>query len=287
MPPAAAAPEASTMPSAVHGRNCTTLATRHPIPSVDDRISFAEVGHRYSIDGVEFSGPSVTTLGGMQFKGEKFDADDVCKKNISMWRHNASSKYYDLIQGYSNAEATEKIKELWNDANRLGTTVHYVAECLLNDEAPPASDLAQVEKEFDQLEHFLADYPTLKPWRTELSLFWQRPDGTIAAVGQLDALFQCRKTGKMVLIDFKRVNKTLDPEESDWGRSGKGVLEGYSGNDFNKYSLQLNLYAAMCAQHGIKVDACYLLKLHPDIPEYRLVQAADLVDEAHTILSSL
>jgi len=179
------------------------------------------------------------------------------------------------------------IKHAWSETTRLGTLLHYVAECHLNEEAPAATDVAQVAKEYAQLQAFLADYPTLEPWRTELSLFYTRPDGRVAAVGQLDALFRCRETGKTLLLDFKRVERRLDPEERDWGRGGVGVLEGLRGNDFVKYSTQLHIYAAMCEQHNIAVDACYILKLHPTIPRYDLLQACDLKAEARAILAEL
>jgi hypothetical protein len=286
-PEAPEAPEASTMPSDVHGRNCKTLATRHPVRSVDERIAFAEEGHRYWVDGLAFSGPSVTTLVGQQFHGDKFDPEAVVQKNLAKWRHNASSKYHRIVKGLDDAEASAAVQQTWSDTTRLGTLLHYVAECRLNDEPPPEEDVAQVAKEYTQLQRFLADYPSLEPWRTELSLFWERPDGRIAVVGQLDALFKCRETDKLLLVDFKRVERAIDPDEYDFGRGGKGVMDGCKANNFVKYSLQLNLYAVMCAQHGLPVDACYLLQMHPTIDEYKLVQACNLESEAKAILDAL
>lgn len=271
----------------VHGRNCVTLARRNPMMTLDERIAFSEEGHRYWVDGLEFKGPSVTTLVAQQFAGDKFDAAAVVRKNLSTWRRNASSKYHTLISGKNDAEATAAIQHAWSETTRLGTLLHYVAECRLNEEEPAAEDVSQVVREDAQLQEFLVDYPTMEPWRTELSLFYTRPDGRVAAVGQLDALFKCRETGKMLLIDFKRVERRLDPEERDWGRGGIGLMEGLRGNQFVKFSIQLHIYAAMCEQHGIPIDACYILKLHPTVPQYQLLQACDLKAEARAILAAL
>lgn len=280
-------PESAPGTTCVHGRNCVALARRNPVPTLDERIAFAEEGHRYYIDGVDFKGPSVTKLVAQQFAGDKFDSSAVVKKNLSTWRRNASSKYHALIAGKSDTEAAAAVEHAWSETTRLGTLLHYVAECHLNGEEPAAADVAQVALEYAQLQAFLADYPTLEPWRTELSLFHTRPGGSVAVVGQLDALFRCRETGKMLLIDFKRVERRLDPEERDWGRGGVGVLEGLRGNQFVKFSIQLHIYAAMCEHHNIPVDACYILKLHPTAREYELLQACDLAAEAREILAAL
>lgn len=271
----------------VHGRNRITLAQRYPLPALDERIAFAEEGHKYWVDGIHFSGPSVTTLVGKQFAGDKFDSKAVINKNIVSWRRNASSKYYSLIAGKNDTDAAVAIERAWSETTRLGTLLHYVAECHLNEEPADDADVAQVAKEYTQLQAFLVDYPTLAPWRTELSLFYTRADGSVAAVGQLDALFKCHETGKIVLIDFKRVERRLDANERDYGRCGVGVMDGCKGNDWCRYSLQLNFYAVMCKQNGIPIDALYILKLHPTLSEYELVQACDLETEARAILDAL
>lgn len=254
---------------------------------VDQRIAFAEEGHQYWVDGRAFAGPSVTTLVGQQFAGDKFDADAVVQKNLRSWRHNASSKYHDVVAGLDDADASAAIRRMWAETTRMGTLLHYVAECHLNEEPPAEEDVAQVPREYAQLKQFLADHPTLEPWRTELSLFWHRPDGRVVAVGQLDALLRCRETGKLLLVDFKRVERALDPDERDYGRGGKGVMNGCRGNAWIRYSLQLNFYAVMCEQHGIAVDALYLLQMHPALQEYKLLQACDLKAEARAILDAL
>ena len=271
--------------SAVHGRNCTKLASDNPILPLDTRISFSEEGHKYFIDGSVFQGKSATTLVRDSFSGEEFNGPLVVRRNLASWRAKPASKYHELVRSLDDASAEAAVLAQWDDANRLGTETHLVCERVLNgeDAGPEASNVA---KELSQFKSFLADHPTLEPYRTELSLFYTRPDGSVSVCGQLDALLKCSETGAVVMIDFKRTNHSLTPDTHSFGREGLGVLEGIPANDFHKYSLQLSLYSVLCEHHGIHVDSCFLLKLHSDLSTYELTRACDLMEEARSILAA-
>ena len=270
----------------VHGRNCTSLASANPIPLLDSRIDFSEEGHRYFIDGEVFVGKSATTLVKDSFSGEEFNGPLIVRKNLASWRSKPSSKYHTLVSKLDDASAEAAILAQWDDANMLGTQTHLVCERVLNGD-PPGDEASTVSKELSQFKSFLEDHPTLQPYRTELSLFYTRPDGSVSVCGQLDALLKCSETGQVVMIDFKRTTHNLAPDTHSFGKEGLGCLEGIPANDFHKYSLQLSIYSVLCEHHGLHVDSRFILKLHNDIESYELVQCCDLVQEARAILSSV
>jgi len=269
------------------GRNCSALARRNPIPSLDDRVRFEEARHRYFIDGHLFSGPSVTALVASTFDGV-FDAQLIIKTHLPNWRTNSTSRYHNVVAGLSDDDATDAILEMWSKANKLGTATHLSFEFLLNDESPPASDL-DVSVEIAQFKQFLTDFASLEPLRTELCVVWRdEKSDLVTCCGQLDALFKCRESGKVAIVDFKRTLHDLSSEAPNYGKMGKvgSPLEGVVKNDFSTYSLQQSLYATMLAQAGIEVDACWLLKVHRELASYELVQCADLSKEARQLLAT-
>jgi hypothetical protein len=268
------------------GRNCSALAKANPILPLDTRIDFSEEGHRYFIDSSVFRGKSATTLVREQFSGELFDGPLVVRRNLASWRAKPFSKYHRLVQSLDDASAEAAVLAQWADANRLGTLTHLVCERVLNGE-DPGEESAEVSKELMQFKNFLADHPTLKPYRTELSLFYTRPDGSVSVCGQLDALLKCSESGATVMIDFKRTNHSLAPDTHSFGKEGLGALEGIPANDFHKYSLQLSVYTVLCEHHAIQVDSRYILKLHPDIETYEFAQCCDLVKEARAIVEEV
>lgn len=273
-----------------HGRNCVRLAAENPILPLDSRIRFEEQEHTYYVDGCKHSGPSVTKLVKSCFRGEPFfDAHVVVQRHLASWRTKPKSKYYSLVQGLGDAEAEAAIRAQWQEANELGTLAHKLAEEICNGVALDPAEVARVPEEVAQLRAFFAEYDTLVPYRTELSLTYERPDGSTALVGQLDALFKCEHNGqnRFAIVDFKRVDKSLDPTEFDFGKSGIGPMEGVLGNDAHVYALQTHVYACMCRQHGIDVDACFLLQIHKNLPAFKLHRCVSLRAEAQAIVDAL
>ena len=118
------------------GRNATALAEANAY-DFDARISFVEDSHRYYIDGVPFSGPSVTKIKDDAFGGDDFDADVIIAKNLAGWKQKAEkgvdAKYPNLIRGLDDEAAIAAIKRSWKEANEFGTLLHTQAELYLND----------------------------------------------------------------------------------------------------------------------------------------------------------
>ena len=273
-----------TSHSQPRGRNATALAVANPIASLDTRISFEEAEHAYFIDGVYFDGPSVTGLVSQFFAGDKFNGPLIIERYLSRWREDPEHKYHDVVKGLNDDEATTAILKTWEATSTLGTLLHKVVEMKLNNESYEVPE--DVTKESQQFEKFMEDYPSLKPFRTELSMFYSCVGQEVVACGQADAIFYCVKSQETWIVDFKRTDKNLEPDAHDFDKPGLGPMSGMPGNDFNKYSLQQSVYALMAAQHGIKVDKCFLLQMHPRLESYRLHECADFRQEARKILNT-
>ena len=172
------------MAVAPRGRNATALAEANAY-DFDARISFEEESHRYYIDKVPFSGPSVTRIKDDAFGGNDFDADAVIAKNWDGWKEKAergvNAKYPNLIRGLDDEAAIAAIKQSWKEANEFGTLLHAQAELYLNDVPVVGDD--RVKKEFEQFLMFMRTFAVLKPIRTELSLYYTDADGNVVAVG--------------------------------------------------------------------------------------------------------
>ena len=110
------------------------------------------------------------------------------KKN---WPNN---KYYE----YSR----ETIKTIW-DTNRdvaaaAGTKMHYDIECYYN-KCPNKNDSI----EYMYFENFLKDYPNLKPYRTEWTIF----EEPLKLAGSIDMVFKDSDTDELYIYDWKRTKK--------------------------------------------------------------------------------
>lgn len=120
----------------------------------------------------------------------------------------------------------------------------------------------------------------LKPYRTELSVWYemQLENGrkTIVTSGQLDALM-ISEDNKFYLLDWKRTDHTIDKSARCYQRYAKlsdldlGPTHTRTllpDIDYNKYSLQLSLYACMLRQcFNIDVgDRMYLVQVYENEP---------------------
>ena len=178
--------------------------------SRDAFIRFYEVGHRYEItiipeDTTKYT--SATTWNHAHFP--KFDSDAIISKmmnNKSKW--NKDNKYWGM-------SATE-IKQSWNKNGEIsssaGTAMHFQIECFMNiqihdnydDIQTTHSDLMayySLEKEskpektinnnnnsdeWSFFIQFIADHPTMIPYRTEWTVF----DETVHIAGSIDMVYK-------------------------------------------------------------------------------------------------
>ena len=140
----------------------------------DNNITFEEEGHKYTING-ETNYTSVTTWLKKFFY--PFN-DELIITNMMKSPKWPDSKYFGMTK--------EEIKKQWrdsgNEAAKLGTAMHKMFEDHYNGLTVEKPD---VGIEYDYFQNFINDHPTLKPFRTE----WTVYDEQYRLSGSIDMLF--------------------------------------------------------------------------------------------------
>lgn len=233
------------------------------------RIRFHSGSHRYFV--LEDSGRvrsnfvSVTSLIARVFP--KFDANSnalrIVESRRFRQRHKRYEKYFKQ-HGPSILEdpvpvAAARLAEGWKEEGRkaaeLGTAMHLDCENFYNDRPVlhPASAEHRMFLEYAQHMSNLG----YEPFATELMVYGNGVSGAI------DMLYKHSLTGAVVLRDWKRTKKL-----SSFGfgaRSPFSVFAHLQAGNFVKYSLQLNLYAAILRKwYNIDVQDMAVVVLHPN-----------------------
>jgi hypothetical protein len=259
----------------------------------DENIVLNYESHIYTIKGY----PSGSFKSVTKWKDERFpefDADLVIEKMRSK-PNFGETKYSGMT--------TSEIKSSWSnnatEAAELGRWLHRDIEGFLNDNSLSQNytngdlfslhELVRVEDQLVLLEeesnaetkesiewgyfmHFVRDYGTLIPYRTEWMIYHEE----YRIVGTIDCVYKFQnKSGETRYAIF------------DWKRSGKGVsrskyynekpkeksLGFMKNNSYWQYAIQLNLYRIILMDHyDIRTDHMYILRLHPGAKDYQLVR---------------
>jgi hypothetical protein len=248
----------------------------------DKNIKFEEEGHKYTILG-EGGYTSVTTWVHTHFP--HFDADSIITKMMSGKAWKPGHKYWGLT--------ADGIKDLWNakrdDACGAGTQLHYEIECFMNSNVL-RFDYTHLEllqqhnifikydkrylnfgKEWTYFLKFISDFPGLKPYRTEWTVYHEE----LRMAGSIDMVY-VNPDDTLSIYDWKRSaditkvngwNKCATTKEIDW----------MPDSNFWHYALQLNAYKVILESKYDKiVKDLYLVRLHPDSSDYELIQVPDL-----------
>ena len=220
----------------------------------DSKITFEEEGHKYTIEGMDGSPVSVTTL--IHHNFPSFNADLVIDKMMKS-RNWPSSKYF--------GRTKEDIKSGWEasgeEASRLGTLMHADVERFLNEEQVLNPD----SKEFSHFKLFWGEfqrtYPTFTPYRTE----WLVYDEENKVAGSIDCVLT-NPEGQLLLLDWKR-SKEIKTENRY--EKGLGPFAHLDHCNFWHYSLQLNIYRHILeTKYNKQVLGMFIVVLHPDNPFY-------------------
>jgi len=214
----------------------------------DEFITFDEGPHIYTVHG-DSTFTSVTTWNHSHF--DVFDADAVIENMIKRGStKDPNNKYYGMTR--------EEIKELWSkkgsNASFQGTKLHYDIECYNNYE--------EVENDSIEFQYFLqfdADFPELKPYRTEWMVYYEE----LKLSGSIDMVYE-NPDGTIQIYDWKRVLELKT--ESFGGKCAKtACISHLPDTNYWHYSLQLNTYKMILEhKYGKKVTGLYLVCLHPD-----------------------
>jgi hypothetical protein len=230
----------------------TYLATLNAHPR-DQFITFDEEPHLYYVNG-EGGYTSVTTFNHGHFS--HFDADAIIDKMMKgkNWS-NPQYKYYGMTR--------EQIKAMWDknrdQASGAGTQMHYDIECYWNN-----MEVNNDSIEFSYFKKFVADFPELKPYRTEWMVYYEE----LKLSGSIDMIFE-NPDGTLQIYDWKRCKEIV--HDNPFGKCAETeCINHLPDTNFWHYALQLNTYKAILEQkYGKKVTDLYLICIHPDNPYKR------------------
>ena len=248
----------------------TTSPPPNPVAadSLASEITFDEPSHTYTLR-VHTAPISVTGLISKHF--EAFDGPAVVERYFGKWKENVDSKYYALIDKHQNDDdAKRAILDGWeankNEACRLGTAMHKVIELRLGGAPPEACHDPEVEHEIEMFEWWWHGAERADKWKwvaSELIVGGLDAEGKLCLGGSVDALFKNRE-GEYVLVDWKRTKETFGRNDANrFSKPGTGPAEDVLDTKYNKYALQLAVYAELLKRTmGIDVgDRRFLVRL--------------------------
>lgn len=245
------------------------VVNKHPR---DDRISFEESTHTYTIDGTREGWTSCT--GFIHGFFEDFNPDAVISKMMAS-RNWPNSKYFGM--------SADEIKKQWSDsgteASAAGTRMHEDIERYNN--ADPVGNLAGDNYEpnpSDEWDYFLAYEKKhriprgLRPFRTEWLVFKE----DIKLAGSIDMVYK-KRDGTLAIYDWKRA-KEMKIENSY--QTGLPPIDNLPDTNYWHYSLQLNIYRRILEElYGAVVSELALVVLHPNNSTYQVFMLNRMDDE--------
>lgn len=240
----------------------------------DSQLTFNEDLHLYSLnDGRNLT--SVTSVIASLFP--KFNPDFVIQKMKSNKKSWEKNKYFGL--------SDEEIKALWDangrEASKEGTILHNDIENFYN-ELPINNESI----EYKYFLNFQKDC-NINMYRTEWAVFHEDLD----LAGMIDAVAfnGIREDGKIdiSLYDWKR-SKEIKRFCMFAKQSFLADLD-ITDTNFNKYSLQLNLYKYIIEQKykNYVVSKMCLVSLHRNNENYLIFNVPELSEEIDIIINDL
>lgn len=268
--------------------------------SRDAHISFDEPSHKYFLRGDGRNVTSVTTY--MKRFFHEFDGRAVIRVHGSRWRSTPGHKYAKM--------STEEILATW-EANRvlqsnLGTRMHERFELFYNtprvdresrvdersgylwskptpDEGGRPSDASvEVIPEYAQFNRFHSAHD-VRPYRTEMRVY----DTELRLAGSVDLIALGDVPNRYTMYDWKRSSKELSPDAPHFGRVCLPPLAHLPDTAYTHYVLQQNVYAHILrAKYDMIVDRMFLVRFHPTIEEYELVEVPLWESEVRSVLDA-
>jgi len=286
----------------------TFLGTKNHHPH-DDRISFDEPTHIYTIDG-DSSFTSVTTFLHQHFP--HFDAPKVIADLLAIKRTYKGRSYINknehrkkaianiqkkleernenadieiataLLNDTSSQEYKDEVTAIaatWEETSTSGTQTHSDIEYFYNKENVK-NDTQEFKYFLKFNEDFEREHPNYRPYRTEWTVF----DKELKLAGSVDMIYENIEDGSLMIYDWKRV-KDIKYDAYEDKTAISPHLEGIPNANFWHYSVQLNTYKALIEKnYNKKVTKLVLVRLYPDAPSYEIHECADLQKEVKALL---
>ena len=242
------------------------VVNKHPR---DNRITFDEETHKYTIDGSRYD---ISCTGFVHSFFGHFDPDAIIKKMMSSSKWKPGGDSYEKYKGMT----PDEIKAKWNadgaESSGAGTRMHLDVEHYYN--SSPVGNLAGDNYEANpspEWDYFMAYERRwriphgLTPYRTEWLVF--NPD--IRLAGSIDMVY-IKPDGTFAIYDWKR-SKEIKFENRY--QKGIGPLSHLDDCNYWHYSLQLNNYRRILEKfYGFTVSELALVILHPNNKSYKIVQ---------------
>jgi hypothetical protein len=231
----------------------------------EDRITFDEEKHEYTIDG-QIAPRSVTKL--LHEYASEFDPNRalIAMKNGIDWE---TKKLEFEETGTSDIEIMKRWELNGEVARARGTLLHYHAEQMMNGEdieEPYSPEFAQAKMIYGYLVE-----QGFEPYRAEVNIFHRG----LEVAGQPDALMK-DKDGQILIVDWKR-SKAIKTESR---LNLKYPLAHIPDCNYWLYSLQVNLYGYVLeTEYNMKIAGYYLVVVHPEMTAGRLIKCPRLHDE--------
>jgi hypothetical protein len=279
------------------------IQNHHPM---DDRISFDEPTHIYTIDGdstytsvttfvhhhfPHFDGEKVirnllapnriingrTTINRNKFRAQAFK--NILEEN-KCTEHTASVLLNNTESDEYKREA-KKIADEWSQTSTSGTQTHLDIEYFYN-----KMSVENTTKEYEYFQNFHRDFekqfPQYRPYRTEWTVFYKE----LKLAGSIDMVYENTEDGTLMIYDWKRVKEIKYDAFGDECATDP-VLADIPNANFWHYSLQLNTYKAILeAEYGKKVTALRLVRLYPTAENYEIIDCQDLQSQVLTLFDN-
>ena len=229
------------------------LAQLHPFPK-EDRITFAEAGHVYTVDGQRVP-RSVTSL--VHSFANEFDAARTVDAMGVPEEDRAS-----LLQQWKLNGKVQRVR---------GQLLHFHAESLLNGceiEEPHSPEFRQASAVYREFIMALG----LQPFRTEICIF----HCGLRVAGSVDLLCCDPSDSSLVIIDWKR---SKEIRTDTVFRSMRPPLQHIPDCNYWHYALQLNMYRYILeSEYGFRVSSMYLAVVHPSLTKPRVIAVPRMED---------
>ena len=244
-------------------------------------VGFEPYEHVYFV-GKQCMARSVTQV--LEYFFGKFDADETIQKMKNSSSNIWPRPEYTIVtlSGIHEPFSDEQIKLKWAEDRNRGTWMHFNIERYLNG--------LQYSSDVDiEMDYFIKFYDKeilgrgLKAYITEWRIASPnvlRLGGSVDFVGKFD-------DGTYGIVDWKRI-KNWGSLYNGFAKRCVGSLFDLDASNYNKYSLQLNLYRYILEEeYGIKVSWMAVASFHPNQSEYKFAIIENMDDLVKKIIREL